>query len=92
MKAHGSSGAPDAPNESVLFKATAPARAQSPETFRQSLMIVIAFAATCLSGYYTVALDGTAPPRLVMAALFAGWLTLLGHSFRGMAPTRYIPG
>jgi len=47
-----------------------------PKTFRQSLMIVIAFAA----------------PRLVMAALFARRFTLLGHSFRGVAPTRYIPG
>ena len=72
--------------ESMLFKASKPVRQTSPDAMRQSFMVLIAFAAFALSGYYTATLSGTSAPRLIMAALSTGWFVLMVHSFGGFAP------
>lgn len=78
------------PRQSFLAKTTESAPKSSPESLRQSFMFLISLLASGLSGYFTATLPGASTPRIIMAGIFAGWLSLIVHTARSVSASRHI--
>lgn len=63
-------------------------RTSSPEHTRQSLMMILAMAGTVIAGYMAVTMSGASIPRVLFAAIAAGWFAMMIHAGRGATPSR----
>lgn len=78
-----------ASRRSVLSRLASPnGERSSPESIRQSFMVLLSMIATAVSGYYLVTTEGTPSARILLALIFAGWLALLIHTSRSAASAR----